>query len=442
MLKLYNSLSRKREQFKPLTDDKVGMYVCGPTVYNPSHLGHARTWLFFDWLRRYLIYKGYKVKFVQNITDVGHLVSDAERGEDKIEKQARATGQRPEQIARHYEKEYLEDLAALNILKPDQNPRATVHLGEIIDFIQVLLKKGFAYEKEGNVYFDVSSLLSYGQLSGRKTAQALTGTRVEKDSLKKNQSDFSLWLASEPGHLQKWSSPWGDGFPGWHIECSVMSRKYLGQPFDIHGSASEHIFPHHENELAQSMAFAGKPLARFWLHSGMLTIRGQKMAKSLKNFITIKEALAKADADTIKLAFMGTFWRKPMDWNKNAILEARIIKEKLLRAKMKAQPIKTGFPFKLEKVLDDDFNAPRALTVILENITKLSRHDFEVLEKIFGLKLTAAVLTLKQENLLREREKARKKGDYRKADQIRKDLAKEGLMLEDLMAETRVLKKS
>ena len=323
MLKVFNSYDKKLEEFKPLKDKKVGMYVCGPTVYSPDHLGHVRTWIFFDWLRRYLELEGYKVKFVQNITDVGHLVGDEDEGEDKIEKQAKAENKTPEEIARTYEAEHFKDLESLNILKPDVAPRATEHIKEMIKFIEELIKKGHAYEKDGNVYFNISTFAGYGKLSGRSVDEEKTGTRIKTDPKKKNPSDFALWLKADPSHLQKWPSPWSEGYPGWHIECSVMSSKYLGQPFDIHGSANEHIFPHHENEIAQSVAYAGIPLAKYWLHAGMLTIDSQKMAKSAGNFVTVKDALRENDADTIKIAFMNNHWRKPFNWEESATIEAK-----------------------------------------------------------------------------------------------------------------------
>lgn len=440
MLKIYNTLSKKAEVFKPVKTGQVGIYVCGPTVYAPSHLGHARTWIFFDWLRRYFLHQGYQVKFVQNITDVGHLVDDAEEGIDKIEKVAQEQSKSPAEIASFYEKSYFDDLKALNILKPDESPKATEYIQDIIDFVLKLIKKGYAYEVKGNVYFNVLKFPKYGQLSGRKVEKATAGTRVGVDQLKKNPQDFALWIRADKSHLQKWPSPWGEGFPGWHIECSVMSEKLLGQPFDIHGSASELIFPHHENEIAQSWGYAKKPLARYFLHSGMLLTSGQKMSKSKGNYITIDEALRTEDADTIKLAFMATFWRKPYNWDKNAISEARKLKERLVRAKMEAQPIKTGFPTELEETLDDNFNLPKALTIILKNLSKLSRRDFDLIEKIFGLKLKEeAKLTRKQEEMIKERDIARQNGDYKKADAIRKTLEKKGIIIEDTLAGTRVL---
>jgi len=450
MLKLDNSLTKRVEKFIPLKDKRVGIYVCGPTVYGPVHLGHARTWIFFDWLRRYLIYQDYRVKFVQNITDVGHLVGDAERGEDKIEKEAKTQGKTPTEIARSYEREYFEDLAALKILKPDVSPRASEHISEMIDFIKVLLKKGYAYEVSGNVYFAVEKMPSYGQLSGRNLKDLTTGTRVKTDPLKRNQVDFALWLKADPQHLQKWPSPWGlsragsrgEGFPGWHLECSVMSEKYLGQPFDIHGSASEHIFPHHENEIAQSWGFAEKPLARYFLHSGMLLTKGQKMSKSLKNYLTVRDTLKTYDADTIKLAFMMTFWRRPFDWIASTLQEAKKIKVRLVRAKIAAKEAKTDFSKELIAVLDNDFNTPEALTIILKNLSKLTSKDFELITRIFGLSLKETIkLTKKQEELVAQREKARKKGDWQAADKIRKELEKEGIALEDTAFGPRILTK-
>ncbi len=445
-MKLFNSLGKKEEDFKPIKPKNIGIYVCGPTVYSSDHLGHARTWIFFDWLRRYFIDQGFKVRMVQNITDVGHLVADAEEGEDKIEKEARAQGKTPEKIARQFEEEHFKDLASLNILKPDFSPRATEHIGEMIDFIKVLIKKGHAYESGGNVYFSVSSFSDYGKLSGRKVDELISGARIKIDPRKKSPADFALWLKAEQSHLQKWPSPWGMGFPGWHLECSVMSTKYLGQPFDIHGSANEHIFPHHENEIAQSESFAGKPLANYWLHAGMLLIDGQKMAKSAGNFITIKDILEDFDPDTVKIAFMGTHWRKPFDWVKDAIQEAEKVRLRLVRAQKEAQPIKTaGHSFKavINDALENDFNLPQVLAIIMNNLSRLSRDDFNYLKAVFGLKLEDKTkLTAQQEKMVQAREKAREKGDYSEADEIRRKLEKEGIQVEDTPAGPRIMPKS
>lgn len=454
---IYNSLGKKLEEFKPLHDKKVGIYVCGPTVYGPDHLGHARTWIFFDWLRRFLVEKGYKVKYVQNITDVGHLIGDEEEGEDKIEKIAKESHKSPQEIARFYEQRYFQDLVALNILKPDFSPRATDFMKDIIDYIEKLIEQKHAYEKNGSVYFDVSTFKEYGKLSGRKIEEGKEDTRIKANPEKRNQADFALWKAADSSHLQTWLSPWGKGYPGWHIECSVMSERLLSQPFDIHGSASEHIFPHHENEIAQAKARFERPLAKYWIHGGMLLVGGQKMSKSKKNYITIEDILAKFDADTVKLAFMTTHYRKPFNWlaprspkgkagevrqssmsdsdrsvGESTLKEAEKTRIKLVRAKEIAQPIKTGYPTEIDQALEQDFNVPKALSIILENISRFSRNDFAYVEKIFGLSLSSEIkLTLNQEDLFKERNRAREEGNYQKADQIRQELEKEGIMLED-----------
>jgi len=442
-MQIYNSLGKKLEEFKPLSDQKVGIYVCGPTVYGPDHLGHARTWIFFDWLRRYLSEKSYRVKYVQNITDVGHLIGDEEEGEDKIEKIARESHKTPGEIARFYEQRYFQDLVALNILKPDFSPRATDYIKDIIDYIEKLLAKKHAYEKNGSVYFDISTFADYGQLSGRKIEKTKEDTRIKANPEKKNQADFALWKNADESHLQTWQSPWGKGYPGWHIECSVMSEKLLGQPFDIHGSASEHIFPHHENEIAQSETRYERPLAKYWIHGGMLLVGGQKMSKSKKNYISIEDILAKHDADTVKLAFMTTHYRKPFNWEESTISEAEKTRIKLVRAKEVAQPIKTGYPTEIDQALEEDFNVPKALGIILKNLSQLSRNDFAYIEKIFGLRLNPETkLTVEQEGLYKERNEARSQSDYAKADELRKKLEKEGIMLEDGPTGTRYWKKN
>jgi len=448
MMKLYNSLTKTLEEFKPLKKREVGIYVCGPTVYGPVHLGHGRTWIFFDWLRRYFELNKFKVKFVQNITDVGHLVDDADdTTEDKIEKEAKAQGKTPQEIAKHWEGEYFRDLESLNILKPDFSPKASAHIKEMVNFIKVLLDKGFAYEVSGNVYFDVGKLPSYGELSGRSIQEEKPGKRVKTDTKKNTPADFALWLKADANHLQKWPSPWSEGYPGWHLECSVMSVKFLGQPFDIHGGGIDNIFPHHENELAQSKAYFGKPLANFFLHAGTLLVSGQKMAKSLNNYITVKDALKENDADTLKIAMMNNHWRSPFNLSastrgkiEDAISEAEKVKVRLIRAKEDAQPIKTGFPTQINQILENDFNVPRVLGLILENLSKLSRRDFEYIEDLFGLKLVGMVkLSNSQKKMIKARNQAREAGDYKKADQIRKSLKNKGIILEDTASGTRVL---
>lgn len=442
-MRIYNSLGKKIEEFKPLKDNKVGIYVCGPTVYGPDHLGHARTWIFFDWLRRYLLEKGCKVKYVQNITDVGHLIGDEEEGEDKIEKIAKEQRKTPQEISRFYEERYFQDLIGLNILKPDFSPKATEYIKDIIEYTQELIELKHAYEVNGSVYFDVKSFPDYGKLSGHNIDEEKENTRIKSNPEKKNQADFALWKNADQSHLQTWQSPWGKGYPGWHIECSVMSERLLGQPFDIHGSAAEHIFPHHENEIAQSEARFGRTLAKYWVHGGMLLVGGRKMSKSKKNYLTIEDILAKYDADTMKLAFMTTHWRKPFNWEENTLKEAEKTRIRLVRAKNEAQPIKTGYPTEINQAFEEDFNVPKALAIILKNISKLSRNDFAYIEKIFGLRLSSDdKLTPEQEELYKERNRAREKGDYERADELRNKLEKQGIVLEDTASESRFYKKT
>lgn len=441
MIKLYNTLGHKLEEFKPLKPGSVSMYVCGPTVYGPDHLGHIKTWIFFDFLKRFFVAEGYKVKLIQNITDVGSLVGDGEVGEDKIEKAAKAENKTPEEIARFYEDEHVKDLASLNFLPIDSLPRATDHIEDIIDYIENLINKGYAYEKNSNVYFDVSKDSSYGVLSGRKLEDMLTGTRVKEDENKKHPADFILWSKTGEKTIQKWPSPWGDGYPGWHIECSVMSEKYLGKTFDIHGSGIEHVFPHHENELAQSRCQNTAPLAIFWLHTGMLDVNGEKMSKSKGNFITVKEAIKTYSPDTIRLFFLTGLWRKPLDWNEASLEEARKMVAKITRAKNEAKLEKSGYRLEIANALEDDFNTPKALGVIFSHLQELGKEDFKYIEEVFGLKLEDEVkLTQEQKDMVEKRETARKNGDYALADKIRKELEQDGVILEDTSEGTKTYK--
>ena len=280
-LHVYNTLSRKKELFESLNPGFVGMYVCGPTVYGDAHLGHAKSYVSFDIIFRYLKYAGYQVRYIQNITDVGHLTDDGDAGEDKLLKQSRLERKDPMEIAEHYTYTYFRDMDALGVQRPDISPRATGHIPEQIQMIEILIQKGHAYESNGNVYFDVTSDKDYGKLSGRNIEEAESGKRVEAASDKKNPADFALWKKADDTHIMKWSSPWGIGYPGWHIECSAMSNKYLGESFDIHGGGLENQFPHHECEIAQSECAHDKPFVKYWLHNNMVTLNGQKMGKSL-----------------------------------------------------------------------------------------------------------------------------------------------------------------
>src|SRR3989304_1510783 len=336
-LMLYNSLTRKKEEFKPLKKGKVGIYVCGPTVYGHAHLGHAKSYVSFDILVRYLRYLGFSVTYVQNITDVGHLTDDADEGEDKIVKAAKREKKHPMALAEYYTRSYFEDMDKLNCVRPDISPRASGHIVEQIELVKKLLEKGFAYEVNGSVYFDVSKFKDYGKLSGRNVEEMLAGARVEVSPDKKNPADFALWKKAEPNHIMQWPSPWGIGFPGWHLECSVMSTKYLGQPFDIHGGGLENQFPHHECEIAQAEAANDVPFVRYWLHNNMVTVDSQKMGKSLDNFITLKQAFSGAherltrhyDPLAVRQLILNSHYRSPLDFSDAALFAAQSGYEKI-----------------------------------------------------------------------------------------------------------------
>lgn len=318
-LKFYNSLTKKKELFTPLHEGRVNMYVCGPTVYDHPHIGHAKSYVSFDVIVRYLRYLGYKVRYVQNITDVGHLTDDADAGEDKILKRAQRDHVEPAELVETYTRSYFEDMDAINNLRPDISPRATAHIPEQIELIEKLIEKGFAYASGGSVYFDVQKFKEYGKLSGRKQDELEAGARIEINPEKKYPSDFALWKKAEPGHIMRWNSPWGEGFPGWHLECSAMSMKYLGATLDIHGGGLENMFPHHECEIAQSESANSVPFVRYWIHNNMVTVNGQKMGKSLGNFITLKDAFKKYHPLTIRFFILNTHYRSPLDFSNEAL---------------------------------------------------------------------------------------------------------------------------
>jgi cysteinyl-tRNA synthetase len=399
-LKLYNSLTRRLEEFKPLKEGRVGIYVCGPTVYSHAHLGHAKSYVSFDILVRYLRYLGYDVTYVQNITDVGHLTDDADEGEDKIVKAARKEKKHPMALAEFYTRSYFEDMDRLNCVRPDISPRASGHIVEQIELVKKLLEKGYAYEVNGSVYFDVSKFKDYGKLSGRNIEDMLAGARVEVSSDKKNPADFALWKKAEPNNIMQWPSPWGPGFPGWHLECSVMSTKYLGQPFDIHGGGLENQFPHHECEIAQSEAAYGVQFAQFWVHNNMVTVDGQKMGKSLDNFITLKQVfsgdhkrLSRAyDPLAVRQLILNSHYRSPIDFSDEALHAAQSgyekIAETVVEVRMKWNsapqgPLNAKVADELgklretfEQAMNDDLNTSIALSVIF-NLVRLANKLLE-----------------------------------------------------------------
>ncbi len=380
-LKIYNTLTRRKETFEPLTPGRVHMYVCGPTVYSHAHIGHAKSYISFDVIVRYFRYLGYRVRYVQNITDVGHLTDDADAGEDKISKKAREEQLDPMEVAQAYTWSYFDDMDALGVIRPDISPHATGHIIEQIELIKVLIEKGFAYEANGSVYFDVHKFSQYGKLSGRKLEELEAGARLEVHPDKRHPYDFALWKKAEPEHLMKWPSPWSVGYPGWHVECSAMSMKYLGETFDIHGGGLDNIFPHHECEIAQSEAATGKPFARYWMHNNMVTMNGEKMSKSLGNVLNIKDALKKYSPYALRFFILSSHYRSPLDISDEAIRAAEQGLNRLLSTLKNLQsalaaaedqnnstaPFEVGeYKSRFEVAMNDDFNTARAIAVLFD----------------------------------------------------------------------------
>ena len=389
-LHIYNTLSRQKEEFEPIKEGFVGIYVCGPTVYGDPHLGHAKSYVSFDVVIRYLRYLGYKVRYVQNITDVGHLTDDADQGEDKLEKQAAIEKLEPMEIAEKYTYNYFRDMDKLGVQRPDISPRATGHIIEQIQMVEKLLENGHAYETDGNVYFDVSSDEDYGKLSGRDVEEQESGTRIETASDKRDPKDFALWKKADDGHIMKWPSPWGMGYPGWHVECSAMSTKYLGEHFDIHGGGMDNQFPHHECEIAQSEGAFNKPFANYWMHNNMVTLEGQKMGKSLGNAISLDEffrgdheLLSRAwDPQIIRFFLLQSHYRSTTDFSEEALASAesglrtlqdilRLV-DKTEKGSGEAYDLET-LKESVESKLNDDFNTAQAIAVLFEELKTIRK---------------------------------------------------------------------
>lgn len=475
-LTVYNTLSRKKEEFQPLNDPFVGMYVCGPTVYGEAHLGHARSALTFDTIYRFLKFLGYKVRYVRNITDVGHLENDSDSGEDKIEKKARLEQLEPMEIAQFYTKKYLDAMDSMNVLRPNIQPHATGHIIEQIEIVQTLLDKGYAYESNGSVYFDVikynNDTHKYGILSNRVIDEMIANTReLDGQSEKRNPADFALWKKASPEHIMRWPSPWSDGFPGWHLECTAMSRKYLGKQFDIHGGGLDLLFPHHESEIAQSVcAFDCEP-AKYWLHNNMITIGGQKMGKSLGNFITLSEffsgnhqKLDKAYSPmTIRFFILQAHYRSTLDFSNEALAAAEKGMKKMFEAQKKIDVLpvadKTSVDFdgvfkKCVEAMCDDFNTPvaianmfevcRLINLVADKKETISQADKDALKENFAIVFND-ILGMKGEQtdnslnvieslmnvILSLRSEARANKDWAKSDLIRDELSKAGITIKD-----------
>jgi cysteinyl-tRNA synthetase len=474
---IYNSLSREKELFVPLHSPFVGMYVCGPTVYSDAHLGHARPAITFDLLFRYLTHIGYKVRYVRNITDVGHLENDSDEGEDKIGKKARVENLEPMEIVQKYMNTFHTNMEQLNTLHPSIEPRASGHIIEQQELIKTLIEKGYAYEINGSVYFDLSKYnekYKYGILSGRILEELQTNTRaLEGQDEKKNSFDFALWKKATPEHIMRWPSPWSAGFPGWHLECSAMSTKYLGEEFDIHGGGMDLQFPHHECEIAQSTAASGKGAVKYWMHNNMITINGQKMARSLGNFITLDQFftgdhpfLQQAYSPmTIRFFILQSHYRSTVDFTNEALQAAEKGLLKLKKAgetlsKLKPSGMSTFDIIKLEKkcyeALDDDLNSPVLLSHLFEAVKyinsaadgseKIDAAGLESLKELFKtivikiLGLQDESSTVKDEKLtggllkiiIDLRQEAKNNKDWKTSDRIRNELKNEGILLKDL----------
>lgn len=440
-LKLYNTLTRKKEIFKPIKDKKVNLFVCGITPYDYAHIGHAKTYVQFDVIAKYLRYKGYNVFYLQNVTDI----------DDKIIQRAKEKNQKPMELVRNYEKEYLKDMEALSINSVNKFARATEHIKEIIKQVKTLMDRGFAYiiENDG-IYFDLSKFPEYGKLSGRKTEEAEDAvTRIDESVNKRNKGDFCLWKKSKKDE-PSWKDPWfNNGRPGWHIEDTAISEKYFGKQYDVHGGARDLIFPHHEAEIAQMEAASGKkPFVKYWLHTGFLNVKGQKMAKSLGNFITIRDALKKYDAKALRLFYISAHYRSPIDFSEELLEQAKNSLQRLNDFILKSKNSEEKDDLKLIekakkefiKCMDDDFDTVKALAVIFDFIREANKKgagkkSYELMlefDKLFNvLTLEETELSPEIKKLIDEREKARKEKDFGKADKIRQELRKKGIVLED-----------
>jgi len=480
-LKLYNSLTRNKDEFEPLKKGRVGIYVCGPTVYGHAHLGHAKSYVSFDVLVRYLCYLGYSVTYVQNITDVGHLTDNADEGEDKIAEAAKKEKKHPMALAEYYTRSYFEDMDKLNCVRPDISPRASGHITEQIEMVKTLLEKDYAYEVNGSVYFDVSKFKEYGKLSGRNIDEMLAGARVEVSPDKKAPVDFALWKKAEQNHIMQWPSPWGMGFPGWHLECSVMAMKYLGKTIDIHGGGLENQFPHHECEIAQAEAANDAQFVRYWLHNNMVTVDGQKMGKSLNNFITLKQAFSGAherltrsyDPLAIRQLILNSHYRSPLDFSDAALFAAQSGFEKITETvKAVRKKMSTAAEGKLdeavtdqlkqmrekfEAAMNDDLNTSVALSVVFDMVRLANRllessdttaATLSAVEVLFG-RLGGEVLGIVKDDypqigaadeqmldklvgvLIEQRNEARRERNFKTADAVRDKLDEIGIVLED-----------
>lgn len=458
-LRFYNTATRTKEEFTPLTPRVVTMYNCGPTVYDYPSIGNHRAFLLADLLRRYLEFKGFEVKQVMNITDVGHMVGDIDEGEDKVEQQARRQGRDPLEIARFYEQAFFQDIEELNIRRAMVYPRATEHVPDMIRLVQRLIERGHAYTVGGSVYYDLDTFPQYGQLSGNSLEALVAGARVEVRSDKRHPYDFALWI-QKAGHLLQWDSPWGRGYPGWHLECSAMAMRYLGETIDIHTGGEDNIFPHHECEIAQSEGATGKPFVRFWLHTRHLMVDGQKMSKSLGNVYTLKNIKARGFSPrALRYLLISNNYRQPMNFTFEALSAAANSLQRLQDflyeldhapegpASGSGEKAARGILAEFEEAMDDDLNVSKALAGVFEGIrqthkgTLISgdaaplRAALKQVDSVLGiLDWTSTQEELEPElrSLIEERQEARRRRDFARADALRQTLRERGIVLEDV----------
>ncbi len=474
---LYNTLTKQKEDFKPINSGKVGMYVCGPTVYDYIHIGNIRAYLNADTLRRYLEYLGYEVRLIKNITDVGHLTDDdinqGDSGEDKLIKKATMEKKSPKEIAEFYEKYFKETEKEIHILPASYFPKATAHVGQMIKIITKLIEKGYAYEKNGNVFFDIEKFPQYGKLSGNTLENLKIGARLEEHPDKKNPWDFALWLKAPEKHLMQWKSPWSVGYPGWHIECSAMSTEYLGETIDIHTGGEDNIFPHHEAEIAQTECYTGKNFVNYWIHVRHLLVNGEKMSKSKGNFYTLDNIKNEGfDAMTLRLLLLSSHYRSNLNFTWNGMNQAKanlqkisdfVLNLEIMSAQDLDIKISTEIPLdefqkRFEDAMNDDLNTPLALSILYELINETNKITsaqrlpskkakqilslWKKINSVFGLRLNGqAEIPAEILELAKKRQHSRQEKKFQEADSFRKNIEEKGYLVEDTNKGFKVKKK-
>lgn len=464
-MKIYNTLSKTKEEFQPINPGKVSMYTCGPTVYDYIHIGNIKSYLTADILRRYLEYSGYEVRHIKNITDVGHLTQDdlsqGDTGEDKIEKKALKEKKTPKEIADFYESYFHNTEKEVNILPAHYFPKATAHVTQMIKIIEKLLEKGYAYEKNGNVFFDLAKFSDYGKLSGNTLENLKVGARLEEHPDKKNPWDFALWLKAPENHIMKWESPWGIGYPGWHIECTAMSTEYLGNTLDIHTGGEDNIFPHHEAEIAQSQCATDKKFVNYWVHTRLLLINGEKMSKSKGNFYTLEDIKKRGyDPMVLRLALMSTHHRNQLNFTWQSMDQSKSNYERIAELTIRLKNISEKnippkdkidleeYKKRFDSAMNDDLNVPLALTVVYELITQTNKliaenklgsteagrilNLWNKVNKVLGLEIRELESIPREiKDLAEQRTEARKNKDFQAADKIREEIHEKGYSIED-----------